>query len=167
MSSLNSCSSALASASVDPMNGLMPGRILICDGSRPNAAARARMSVANAWASCSRWCAVKIASDQRAANARPSFDAPACTSTGCPCGERGAFSAPCTCTCCPANSASWILAGSAYRPFSMSRRIASSSHESHSRVAASTNSVGPRVPLLDLRERRETEVAGRAGGRVS
>ncbi len=45
VSSLNSSCNRLASASVEPMKGLMPGRITSWDGSRPSPAARALMSV--------------------------------------------------------------------------------------------------------------------------
>ena len=62
------------------MNGLMPGSTLSRRGSRPGRLRTALdVGVELLRVDPSVWCAVKIASAQRAAKARPSSDDPACT----------------------------------------------------------------------------------------
>ena len=79
-----------------------PGRILIvvrvAADARPSAPSGRGRTPARPSSVC---CAVKTASAYRAARPLPSSDDPACTISGCPCGDRGRFSGPRTWKCRP------------------------------------------------------------------
>ena len=70
----------------------------------------------------------------------PCGELPACTSTGCPCGLGTLVSGPRTSKKSPWWSMACTLAGSANRPVSRSRTIASTSTESHSAWQTEMNS---------------------------
>ena len=86
--------SASASASVLPRIGETTNSTLQSSGLRPLAAMRARTSSRYSFIPSMPVATAMIESALRDANARPRGEAPACTNTGWPCGDRTVFSGP-------------------------------------------------------------------------